>query len=99
MFENLDFIKDNDIEQFIEIQKIRMIILNDLLSNYDDGRSKSLYCISCVLLPIEKLQEVHEFAQKMDSDKKLKERAKVLKDFLTTIAHSLHIELKLHQKN
>jgi len=98
MFANLDFIKDNGIEQFIENQKIRTNILSDLLSNYDDGRSKSFYCIGCALLPIDKLQEVHEFANNLDRDKELKERIKVLKDFLLIVARFLDIELKLHQK-
>ena len=98
MFANLEYIKDNGIEQFVENQKIRMIILDDLLSNYDDGRSKSFFCISCTLLPIDKLKEVHEFAQKLDSDKTLKDKTKTLKEFLITIANSLHIELKLNQK-
>jgi hypothetical protein len=95
MFANLEFIKQNGMEQFIENQKIRMNILGDLLSNYDDGRSKSFYCISCALLPVDKLQKAHEFAQKIDSNKALKEKSKLLKEFLTIIAHSENIELKL----
>ena len=98
MFTNLTFIKDNGMEQFIENQKIRMNILDDLLSNYDDGRSKSFFCICCALLPVDKLREIHDFAQKMDSNKALKERAKTLKEFMITIAHSLNIDLQLHCK-
>ena len=98
MFANLEYIRDYGIEQFVENQGIRMKILDDLLSNYDDGRSKSFFCISSALLPLDKLQEAHEFVQKMDSNKALEERTKALKDFLRNIAHALHIELKLKQK-
>lgn len=98
MLVNLEDIKDNGIEQFIESQKIRMNILHDLLSNYDDGRTKSFFCISCALLPVDKLLEFREFAQKMDHNTALKERIKLLKKYLTTMANLLNIELKLHHE-
>ena len=57
VFANLDYIKTNGIENFINNQRVRIDILNCLLTNFDDGRSKNFYCISCALLPVEKLQE------------------------------------------
>jgi hypothetical protein len=61
IFTNLDLIKDKEIGFFINQQKIRMDILTGFLSNYDDGRSKSFFCISCALLPIDKLMETQKF--------------------------------------
>lgn len=98
VFANLDFIKNRGIEQFIEDQKVRMDILNDLLTNFDDGRSKSFYCISCALLPVDRLQELHEFAQNMNGEIELKEKSKQVKNSLTKIADSMKIELKLNTK-
>ena len=95
MLSNLDEIKAAGTEQFIEKQKIRIGILSDLLTNFDDGCSKSFYCISCVLLPVEKLSETHKFAQKIDSNVALKEKSKQLKEYLTAIADELNIGLKL----
>ncbi len=99
MFVNLEDIRNKGIEQFIENQKIRMNILNDLLANHDDGRAKSFFCIACTLLPIDKLREVHEFAQDRNNNTALKERCKLLRDFLTKIADSLSVDLKLKKKN
>jgi hypothetical protein len=55
VFSNLDFIKSNGIDLFIDKQKIRMGILTEFLNNFDDGRSKSFFCVSCALLPLDKL--------------------------------------------
>ena len=97
MFENLEYIKNNGIEQFLENQKERMNILSDFLSNFDDGRSKSFFCISCTLLPLDKLMKASEFALKIDNIE-LKEKNKRLKEYLTKIAGELNIELKLNKK-
>jgi len=98
MFVNLENIKDNGIEQFIENQKIRMNVLTELLSNYDDGRSKSFFCLCCALLPVDKLLEASEFAQKIGDNIELKEKSKLLRDYLMKIADLLSIELKLNRK-
>ena len=98
VFTNLDFIQSKGIEPFLESQKIRMEILHDLLTNYDDGRSKGFYCLSCALLPVDNLQEILGFAQNMNNELDLKEKSKLAKDSLIKVAESLNIELKLNNK-
>jgi len=85
VFTNLDFIKSNGIDCFIDLQKIRMNILKDLLANYDDGRSKSFFCISCALLPLDKLQETHRFIDSLGDSLVIKEKNKRLKEKLQII--------------
>ena len=97
MLLNLNEIKATGIEQFIEKQKIRIDILSDLLTNFDDGRSKSFYCISCTLLPVDKLSETLEFAQQIDKKVELKEKSKQLKEYLSVMADELNIDLKLNK--
>lgn len=67
VFSNLDSIKCSGIEYFVDQQTIRMNILKDFLARYDDGRSKSFLCISCTLLPLDKLQEVHRETRAWDT--------------------------------
>ena len=98
MLANLDFIKNNGIDSFIDQQKIRIDILIDFLANYDDGRSKSLFCISCALLPVDKLQETYRFMINHRESMELKEKSKLLKDSLQTVAKNLNIDLKLNNK-
>jgi hypothetical protein len=98
MISNLEEIKANGIECFIEKQKTRMDILNDLLTIYNDGRSTSFFCQTCALIPIDKLKEVHGDAKK-NADTELKERNKRIKESITEIANSLDIDLKRSKKS
>lgn len=98
VFDNLDYIKTNGIEDFIDNQSVRVDILNYLLTNFDEGRSKNFYCISCALLPVDKLQEVHRFAKTMNEEVQTKEKCIRIKNSLTKIADSLDIDLKLNKK-
>ena len=95
MFSNLENIKANGIRHFIEKQKIRIDILNDLLTSCDDGRAKSFFCQTCALLPLDKLQEIHNESQKAVPNVELKEKSKFVKKLITEITNSLGIELKM----
>ncbi|OPZ31254.1 MAG: hypothetical protein BWZ00_00609 [Bacteroidetes bacterium ADurb.BinA174] len=98
VFANLDYIKANGIENFINNQNVRIDILNYLLTNFDDGRSKNFYCISCALLPNNKLQEVSSFTKTLNDKIETKEKCIRIKNSLTEIADSLEIDLKLNKK-
>jgi hypothetical protein len=98
VFVNLDYIKSNGINCFIEIQKTRMELLTDFLDNYDDGRSKSFFCLCCALLPLDKLQETHRFIDSPGDSLIIKEKNKQLKGKLQMIAENLKIDLKLKNK-
>ena len=98
VFANLDSIKSSGIEYFIDQQKIRMKILTAFLDKYDEGRSKSFFCISCTLLPLGKLLEIHKFIGGLSDSIDIKERNKHLKDKLNLVAQSLNLDLKLNNK-
>jgi len=98
IFSNLDAVKTDGIDSFIEKQTTRIDILNEFLTHFDDGRSKSFYCLSCALLPIEHLQKAHAYATGLTKPLDLKEKSKSLKLFLLAIADSLSIDLKLNKK-
>ena len=98
VFANLDNIKSNGIEQFIDNQSKRIVILNDLLTKFDDGRSKSFYCVGCALLTLDKLEEVHGFACNLNNAIENKKKSKQTKNYMTKIADSQNIDLKLNKK-
>lgn len=98
VFTNLDFIKNNTIECFIGLQEKRMIVLKDFLENYDDGRSKSLFCISCSLLPLDKLEETQRSLESRKDLSDIREKNNLLKDRLKMIAETLKTDLKLNNK-
>lgn len=97
VFSNLDSIKSNGIVYFIDQQEIRINILRDFLTNYDDGRSKSFFCICCALFPLNKLQEANLFMSGLKESSDIMVKNKLLKDKLLMIAEKLKIVLKLNR--
>jgi len=100
---NLNFIREHGIEKFIEQQRRRIRLLETMLKNFDDGRSKSFYCIAATLLPIKDLEmSLNETEQKIKADKirldDIKTKSKILKEFLNNLAAKEGIELKLRKK-
>jgi len=100
---NLSFIREHGIEKFIEQQRKRIRLLETMLKNFDDGRSKSFYCIAATLLPIKDLEiSLNGTEQKIKADKirldDIKTKSKILKEFLNNLAAKEGIELKLRKK-
>ncbi len=47
---NLHSIKEHGIERFVEQQRKRIKLLERMIADFDDGRSKSYYCRAAALL-------------------------------------------------
>jgi hypothetical protein len=100
---NLNFIKNQGIEKFIERQRKRIRLLEIMLKHFDDGRSKSFYCIATTLLPITGLElSLNKTEQKIRAGKiksdDIKTKSKILKGFLNNFAAEEGIKLKLRKK-
>ncbi|NVM37189.1 MAG: DUF3795 domain-containing protein [Candidatus Lokiarchaeota archaeon] len=100
---NLELIKENSIEQFLTQQKKRIELLETMLEQFNEGRSKSFFCIAVVLLPIEDTEKVIEESIKQIKDqeidvKDLKSKSKILRENLNKLAKDKFIELKLRRK-
>ncbi len=98
IFTNLDYIKANGIDPFIEQQKERLTILNELIMKFDDGRSKNFFCLCCALLPLAKLKEMYKSTDYSSFHKEAKERNREMKEELQKIADSMNVELRLKNK-
>ncbi len=98
----------SDIEKFKRIglsaynaeQKEKRRILDFLLSNFNDGRKKTLFSVAVNLLDIDELQSV---IQQLESDKEfndmgLKEKSALVAKCLQDIAEKKNITLKLRKK-
>lgn len=98
VFPNLESIKKIGIDHFIVQQRVRIGALEDFLKRFDDGRSKSFYCLACALLPIDILVDCRNFVEQMDEAADVKEKCKILKAIIQKKADELNIELKLNNK-
>ncbi|MFX0023659.1 MAG: DUF3795 domain-containing protein [Candidatus Hermodarchaeota archaeon] len=100
---NLRLIKEKGIEQFLNQQQKRIELLDSMLESFNEGRSKSFYCISSALLAIEDIEKALKETfqvlknEKIDS-KDLKTKSKILKENLTKVAEEKSVVLKLKKK-
>jgi hypothetical protein len=95
---NLNFIKEYGIKKFIEQQKKRIKLLETMIKNFDDGRSRSFFCRAAALLDLKSLTSSLDKATrkiKMDKIRKddVKSRAKILRAIINEIAFKKGIEL------
>ncbi|MBN1369854.1 MAG: hypothetical protein JW954_06440 [Dehalococcoidaceae bacterium] len=98
LVENYARISKLGIEGFINLLSVKIKLLEHLLADYDDGRSKSYYCLACQLLPIEDieaaLQEAEgEFNQTADTAGK----ARLVRATINRRAGTAGIDLKLRK--
>jgi len=74
-----------------------------MLENFNEGRSKSFFCLAAALLTIEDVERALEESTRQILDKNInlkdiKSKSKILRDNLNKIAKSKSIELKLKRK-
>jgi hypothetical protein len=95
---NQRFIREYGIVRFIHQQEKRMRILESMLKEYDDGRSKSFFCKAAVLRDLENLSYcLDKAAHKIRAGKvkqgDVKKRAQILKGILVETALEEGVDL------
>jgi len=88
---NLNFIEEYGIEKFIEQQHKRILLLERMIKDFDDGRSKSFFCKSAGLLDLSGLESslvkaATEIGALEIEQSDLKTRAKILRRVLNEIS-------------
>jgi hypothetical protein len=97
--DNLKSIRDHGFDEFIWQQKERLQLLKCLLEEFDDGRSKSFYCLAAALLPLDGLKAtIGMLRSAIGSANDVKHRAKLLREAFVTIANGNGIELSYRKK-
>lgn len=94
---NHQFIKKHGLKEFIKQQKQRMNLLEKMLRDFNEGISKSFYCLSATLLSIKGLQDSIKEAEEQTKNDDLKTKAKKLKEILKKTAEKEKVELKLNK--
>lgn len=95
---NFEFIRKNGIEEFVRHEIEKQEFLKYLLNNYNDGRSKSFFCTSAQLVPLDKLKEaVAQAKTQITPEIDIKEKALLVRTAISNMADSLQIDLKLRR--
>lgn len=99
---NLKFIQKNGIAKYFKQQHEKREILEQMLEEFNEGRSRSFFCLAVSLLPVIILEEALKRSteivkkEKIGSDD-LKSKSKILKDILNDLAKKENISLKLRK--
>jgi len=95
--DNISFIQKQGISEFEKQQKTRERLLSDMLKEFNEGRSKTYYCIAATVLEIEDLEKSLAEARKQANGLEPKEKARILHAILDRRAEKRKILLKLRK--
>ena len=95
--EDILFIQKKGISEFEKTQKEREILLKKMLSDFNEGRSKSYYCIVATVLDIKEIREALLRAEKDTDGLNNKDKSKVLHSIFDEIASKKGYFLKLRK--
>ena len=101
--DSLSAIKKAGMEAWLKEQKERRLAVEELLDNYNDGRSMSFYCLACTLMPIDLInQAIGEIKQRLSdnqiNDSDIKVKTKALRTIIQNLASESGINLKPESK-
>lgn len=95
--DNIGFIEKNGVVEFEEQQKTRENLLKAMLAEFNEGRSKTLYCIAAAVLKIEELEKVLNEARAKATGLDLKAKATIMHSLLNEVAYKKNYLLKLRK--
>jgi hypothetical protein len=95
---NLEFISKNGIEKWVSRQNEKIAFLKNLLAEYNDGRSKSFFCLSVQLIPLDKLKTaLTQVKKRVTPEMAAKEKTTLVRDAFENAAENLGVDLKLRK--
>jgi hypothetical protein len=80
------------------LQDIREELLKYMLNNFNEGRSKSYYCVVATVMEIEEIKEALIRANELSLDYDIKRKSKVLHSILDEIAQQKNYNFRLRKK-
>ena len=84
-------------EEFEKQQETREKLLRAILTEFNEGRSKSFYCIAATVLEIGELESVLENAREKSKGLDIKVKSEVMHSLLNEIADNRSYLLKLRK--
>ena len=95
--DNIASIQKNGIAEFEKQQKTREKLLREMLAEFNEGRSKTLYCIAATVLEISELESLLEKARAKSKELDIGAKSEVMHSFLNEIAENKNYLLKLRK--
>ncbi len=95
--DNIHSIQKNGMMEFEKQQKTRENVVKSMLAEFNDGRSKTFYCVAATVLEIGELEKAIEEAREKSTNLDLKTKAGIMHSILDSIAENKKYLLKLRK--
>jgi hypothetical protein len=95
--DDISFIQKNGVDAFEKLHKLRENLLKEMLREFNEGRSKSYYCISATVLEIDELEKALYESRKNSVGLDVKGKSRKLHSILDGIAGEKKYLLKLRK--
>ena len=95
--DNIAFIKKNGEAEFEKTQKAKEKLLRAILAEFNEGRSKTFYCIAATVLEIGELESILENARAKSKGLEIRVKSEVIHSLLNVIAENKTYLLKLRK--
>ena len=96
--QDMEKFRELGIELYSAEQQRKNVLLNQLLSTYNDGRKKTLFCVAVNLLELDDLENIVNDLSKNTLNFSVKEKAAYAAGLLQETAKKKNIILKLRKK-
>jgi len=96
--DNITVIQKNGLGEFERLQKRREELLKEMLEEFNEGRSKTYYCIAATVVDIEELEAALKQARAAAGNLDLKGKSKLLHGILDGVAEKRQYLLKLRKR-
>jgi hypothetical protein len=95
--DDIAFVRKNGADAFEKTQKEREYLLKEMLREFNEGRSKSYYCIAATVMETGELEAALSEARKESDGLEMRERSRVLHAILDETARQRNYLLKLRK--
>lgn len=96
--DDITFIQKHGLAEFRKSQKVREKLLWKMLNEFNEGRSKSYYCLVATILEVKEIEKALIEARNKSKGVDIKEKAKLLHFIFDEIARKKNYNLKLRQR-
>ena len=95
--DDISLIQVLGIAEFEILQTDKEQVLKEMLDGYNEGRSKSFYCIAATVMEIDELKRVLSEAREMSGGMNIRDKSKVMHKSINQVAQEKHYNLKLRK--
>ena len=95
--DNIEFIQSKGVPAFVKQQQAKEELTSAMLAEFNEGRSKSFYCVAATVMDMQELKKAVDQARHESKGMDIKGKAKTLRSILDGIALKRGYHLKLRR--